>query len=120
MYQYYRQVQITEHCLRAEEIAGIFGIFTTSGKPHAMLMGALLKEKEAPIYFYESSKGLLKGYMFNDYYPVAIQFLQENGARKSVCIGGKNFNVMMQPKMWPRQQLIDKLNTIYAPEVIMV
>lgn len=120
MYQYYRPVQITEHCLRAEEIAGIFGIFTTSGKPHAMLMGALLKEKEAAVYYYESSKGLLKGYLFSDYYPIAIAFMQEHANQKQANIGNKSFKMQLAPKYWCKQDLVNKLNDIYRDSKIII
>lgn len=118
MYEYYQKVNVTEHCLRAEEIAGIFGIFTASHKPHAMLMGALLKEKNAPIYYYESSKGLLKGYRFKDYYPIAIEFINRNAFSSQVKINDKNFKMILEPKFWQQDQLRDKLNSIYAPEYI--
>lgn len=119
MYQYYHSVQITEHCLRAEEIAGIFGIFTTSSKPHAMLMGALLKEKEVDVYYYESSKGLLKGYLFNDYYHIVMDFLQSYADEEQVKIGNKNFKMLVNPRYWDRQELIDKLNNIYRDSKVM-
>lgn len=120
MYQYYHKIEITEHCLRAEEIAGIFGIHTVSGKPHAMLMGALLKEKEATVYYYESSKGLLKGYLFSEYYPIAIEFMKEHANQKQAAIGGKSFKMQLSPKYWSKVDLANKLNDIYRDSKIIM
>lgn len=75
-YKYYQEVEVSEHCLRAAEIAGLFGFFTDKKEPHKTFASALLKE--APIYYYQSSKGLLKGYRFRDYYPIMQKIYLEH------------------------------------------
>lgn len=120
-YQYYQPVALTEHCLRAEEIAGLFGLFTQSNKPHALLASALLHEAKAPVYYYEFSKGLLKGYLFRDYYEIMMAFRAAHQTRglEKVTIANKTYRYILKSQPLQKEALKQQLNRIFPDESIM-
>lgn len=102
-YRYFQEIHLEEHCLRAAEIAGVFGFFTTKETPHKAFVSALLQSYNVPIYYYESGKGLLKGYCFKDYFPLLnkliLEAFEEN---EEVCVkkailnnGSKKYTVVL-------------------------
>lgn len=92
LYTYWEEKKSNEHYLLAHEIAQIFNIFSMSGKPHTILVGALLRDyiqsHGLKQYYYCSRQKMLPVFPQEVYSP-AINILSQ--ANNTITICNKNY-----------------------------
>ena len=103
-YTYYLQVFSDEHMLFASEIAELYQVYSSSGKPHHKLIKTVILDyiinnnlNYMPI-FYETKNGLREVFPREYYEPALISLLTNS---KSVYISNKNkkFNFNNQRRL---------------------
>ena len=86
MYEYIKgnKIQSNEHMLSASEIATMYGIQTEKGKPHSLMITAILKEYvnktnlNVAEYYYPHGKGCMRVYPELLWKPAMSNFMYYN------------------------------------------
>lgn len=82
---FYKEVELTEHLLYANEILELYPIFSETGKEHKIAMCAMLDSLSQDKYYYNARNGLKRAYS-RTVYLTAINTFEEAFAGNTSCI----------------------------------
>nr|DAV25184.1 MAG TPA: hypothetical protein [Caudoviricetes sp.] len=105
MYKFYLEIKTEEHMLYPKEIAEAFGLYSMNGKPHSILIKAIIldylesKQIEYTPIFYNSRNGL-KEVFSAKYYMPALQLHLSKANHNNVYISqnGKKYKYFFKQK----------------------
>ena len=101
--KYYCEISLDEHCLKAQEVAYLFRIFSISGLPHSRLVSHWLtyfkkiSQDKSEDLFFSGRKGMVKVYP-KSFYQIAMGQLAKylrisNG---SISFDGKEYRYAIE------------------------
>jgi hypothetical protein len=98
VYEYWTSNILNEHMLKAGEIADLYHVTSSTNKPHAQLIQAILDEydKEHPDlqkFYYMTRYGMMRVYPRSSYVPAMEKFIEifQGSHQCSTFYNGKNF-----------------------------